>query len=85
MSFIKNWFKTKYKIVPVYTQKNEICGYTVLSKNVVGWMPLQSYHVSDLGFAPTDNFFSTYEDALTFLKHETIILTDEEISNTQDH
>lgn len=83
MSFIKDWFKTKYKIVPVYTQKNEICGYTVLSKNAVGWIPLQIYRAADIGLAPTDNFFNTYEDALTFLKHETIILTDEKISDTE--
>lgn len=83
MSFIKDWFKTKYKIVPVYTQKNEICGYTVLSKNVVGWIPLQIYQTADMGFAQTDNFFNTYEEALTFLKHETTILTDEKISDTK--
>lgn len=83
MSFIKDWFKTKYKIVPVYTQKNEICGYTVLSKNVVGWIPLQIYQTADMGFVQTDNFFNTYEEALTFLKHETTILTDEKISDTK--
>ena len=83
MSLIKDWFKTKYKIVPVYTQKSEICGYTVLSKNVVGWIPLQIYQTADMGFAQTDNFFNTYEEALTFLKHETTILTDEKISDTK--
>ena len=83
MSFIKEWFKAKYKIVPVYTEKNEICGYTVLAKDMIGWVPLQSFHVSESGFAPTNNFCNTYEDALAFLKHETTILTDEEISDTK--
>lgn len=83
MSFIKNWFKTKYKIVPVYTPKNEICGYTVLSKNIIGWMQLQVYQANDKSVDSSDNFFNTYKDALTFLKHETTILTDEKISDTK--
>lgn len=83
MSFINDWFKAKYKIVPVYTEKNEICGYTVLAKDMIGWVPLQSFHVSESGFVPTNNFCNTYEDALNFLKHETTILADEEISDTK--
>lgn len=83
MSFMKDWFKTKYKIVPVYTQKNEICGYTVLSKVAIGWMQTQVYRVTDTGLFLKDSLFNAYEDALTFLKHETTTLTDEKISDTE--
>lgn len=84
MSFIKDWFKTKYKIVPLY-QKREICGYTILSKSSIGWSPVQFYRQPDVGLSllPVDCVFNTYEDALTFLKHETTILTDEKISDTE--
>lgn len=83
MGIFKDWFKTKYKIVPVYNAKNAICGYTVVSKNIIGWLPLPMFQSDDEGNVDsTDSIFKTYEDAITFLKHETTILTDEEISNS---
>lgn len=81
MSFFKDWMKTKYKIVPVYNPKSEICGYTVLFHNIISWLPVKMYlHVED-DFILTDNVFATYDEAMTFLKHETTIITDEEIHN----
>ena len=46
-------------------------------------MQLQVYQANDKSVDSSDNFFNTYKDALTFLKHETTILTDEKISDTK--
>lgn len=47
MSLLKDWFKTKYKIIPVYNLQNKICGYTVLIKSILGWVQLQMYQVQE--------------------------------------
>lgn len=86
MSILKDWFKTKYKIIPVYNLQNKICGYTILIKSILGWVQLQMYQVQEgMGVNETDNIFQTYEDAMVFLKHETTILTDEKISDTKNN
>ena len=81
MGFFKEWFKTKYKIVPVYTGEYEIYGYTVLSKTFIMWSPMRMYYSNGDVPLAVDNTFKTYADALIFLKHETTIMTDEEVSN----
>lgn len=83
MSCFKDWFKTKYKIIPVYNAEYDICGYTVMSKTVLGWWPVHVYQHTEDRLNPVDNVFKTYKEALTFLKHKTTILSDEEISNTE--
>lgn len=82
MSIFKDWFKTKYKIIPVYKTPSVICGYTVMTKSVIGWAPIPMCQQQEDSIAPVDNIFKTYEDAITFLKHETKILTNEEIYPT---
>lgn len=79
MSIFKERFKTKYKIIPVYKTPSEICGYTVMTKSIIGWAPIPMCQQQKDNITPVDNIFKTYEDAITFLKHETKILTNEEI------
>lgn len=80
-----NLFKTEYKIVPTYSPNNESNGYVPLSRNIVGWLPLRMFQFNEDGeLKETDAFFKTYEDALSFIKHETTILTDEEILNAKN-
>lgn len=80
-----NWFKTEYKIVPTYSKDNKRSGYVPLSRNIIGWWPLKMYQHDENGnIQEVEAFFKTYEDALTFVKHETTILTDEEISGAKN-
>lgn len=79
------WFKTEYKIVPTYSKDNKCNGYVPLSRNIIGWLPLRMYQYDEENNLQEVNaFFKTYEAALTFVKHETTILTDEEISNAKN-
>lgn len=80
-----NFFKTKYKIVPTYSQDNKRNGYIPLAKLIIGWMPLTMYQLGDDGkIKEIEAFFKTYEDAMAFVKHETSILTDEEILSAKN-
>lgn len=82
MSFIKDWLKAKYKIVPVYTTGSKIIGYTVLHKDCLGWLPMKMYEQGESEMlSSVDCMFSSYDDALSFLKHNTTILTNEKISD----
>ena len=82
MSFIKNWLQAKYKIVPVYSIGKKISGYTVLCKDCLGWLPMKMYEKEDSNvLASIDCFFTSYDDALSFLKHNITILTNEKISD----
>jgi hypothetical protein len=82
---LNNLFKTEYKIVPTYSKDNKRNGYVPLSKSIVGWLPLKMYQCDENGDKQeVEAFFKTYEDALTFVKHETTILTNEEISSAKN-
>lgn len=85
MSSLKKLFKTEYKIVPTFDVDNNCNGYVPLSRSIFGWFPLRMYQTDNDGkLDTTDAFFRTYEDALSFVKHETQILTDEEISSAKN-
>lgn len=80
-----NLFKTEYKIVPTYSKDNKRNGYVPLSKTIVGWWPLKMFQMDeDNRIQQVDAFFRTYEDALTFVKHETTVLNDEEILSAKN-
>lgn len=73
-------FKTQYKIVPTYSKDNKRNGYVPMSKYIFGWLPLKMYQIDEDGhMQEVEAFFKNYEDALSFVKHETTILSDEEI------
>lgn len=85
MNKIKQWFRPRYKIVPTYTADNQINGYMPLEHAFVDYMRMPMLQMDTDGtFRETDAWFKTYEDALNFLKHETKILNDEEISDTEN-
>lgn len=78
-------FKTEYKIVPTYSKENKRNGYVPLSKNIIGWWPLKMFQYNEDGtISETEAFFKTYEEAMSFIKHEISILSDEEILGTKD-
>lgn len=78
-------FQTTYKIVPTYTRDNKCNGYVPKKKTIIGWMPFQMYQFDEEGnMQEVEAYFKTYQDALTFVKHETTILSDEEISNAKN-
>lgn len=80
-----NLFKTEYKIVPTYSTDNKCNGYVPLSKSFIGWMPLRMFQFNAEGkMQEVEAYFKTYEEALTFIKHETSILTDEEILDAKN-
>lgn len=80
-----NIFKAKYKIVPTYSQDNKRNGYIPLSKTIIGWMPLSMYQLgADGEVKQVEALFKTYEDAMAFVKHETSILSDEEIFSAKN-
>lgn len=78
-------FKTEYKIIPTYSADNKRNGYMPLSRNIIGWFPLKMYQFDENAeLQEVEAFFKTYEDALAFVKHETTILTDEEILDAKN-
>ncbi len=80
-----NLFKTEYKIVPTFSVDNKKNGFVPLAKSFIGWYPLRMYQFNKDGLLQEVNaFFKTYEEALTFVKHETAILTDEEILDAKN-
>lgn len=85
MSRLKEWFQTKYKIVPVYTTEFQIYGYKILSKFILAWLPVGMYEFHDGEAVSVDNIFKSYDDALNFLKHETTVFTNEKIPNTTNN
>lgn len=85
MGKLTNWFKAKYKIVPTYTSGKKISGYMPLKSSWVGYyVPMAMLQDDGSGrMKQVDAWFTNYADAINFLKHETKIITHEEIFGTK--
>lgn len=81
MGKLTQWFTEKYKIVPTYTSDRKINGYMPLKKSWIGYyVPMMMLQDNGDGrMKQVDAWFDNYNNALLFLKHETKIITNEEI------
>lgn len=72
---IKNFFETKYRIIPVYTD-NQRSGYQVQKKMFWGyWMTMQMQKIEKVKcenevVIDSDALFPSEEEALCFIKYQ---------------
>lgn len=84
MNKLTNWFRTKHKIVPTYSQEHKCNGYVAEHHTIFGWIPMPMMQYDGQGEPhQVHSYFKTYEDAVAFIKHETTIIEDETVSDTK--